>query len=73
MPHMKAFHSDIVLKANIENDQGYICFINEAQSKPEKLMVLRLIEYTCCVIREHIQSGEKHFPIVIPIVYYSGS
>ncbi|MCX7115587.1 MAG: Rpn family recombination-promoting nuclease/putative transposase [Gammaproteobacteria bacterium] len=43
---LKLLQSDVLLKANIEEKEGYIYILAEHQSKPDQLMPFRLLKYT---------------------------
>ncbi len=68
----KQSHSDIVYEAQlIGGGVAYISII-EHQSSADEYMVIRLIEYVCKAIRHHLKQGNKHYPIVVPVVVYNG-
>ena len=63
--------SDIIYRIKNEN----IFFLIEHQSKVDKTMPVRLMEYSIEIIRSEIESVETYenkFPKVIPIVLYTG-
>ena len=65
-------------KVNIEDKEGYIYVLLEAQSTPDELMAFRLLEYMVQIMRRHIdkQSHQKQpetLPLILPLVFYSGT
>jgi len=58
---------------NISGETGYIYLLVEHQSEIDPLMPFRLLEYSCDLMRRHI---ERHrtttLPVVLPMVFYNG-
>jgi len=64
--------ADIVYRAKTKSGDGYLVILAEHQSTPDEDMTLRMINYTCRIIEYHLKQGYKHYPIVVPILYYNG-
>ena len=70
---LKEFHADVLYKVSDRQGEGYICFLLEHQSTPDKTMVIRLLEYMTRVWRYHIDKNKaERLPIIYPIVLYTG-
>lgn len=70
--------SDMLYKVNIDNREGYIYILLEAQSTPDELMAFRVLEYSVQIMRRHLdkQAHDKKpetLPLVMPVVFYSGT
>ncbi len=70
----KEFIADLVLKTKIteSEDDAYIVLLLEHQSTPDERMPLRILEYSCEVMREHEKSHKNELPLVYPVVIYHG-
>ena len=66
-------HADKVFQVKTSCGKGYVSFIVEHQSTADEYMVIRMIEYMCKAVRYHLQQGNKHYPIVIPLLIYNGT
>ena len=69
---LRNYHSDVVYKCEIENQEGYIYALIEHQSKPDEHMPFRLLTYNVALMEQHMSQGNKHLPIVINICLYAG-
>ncbi len=70
----RSFITDAVFNARFNNKQGYLVILAEHQSRPEKLMPVRILEYTLEIIRHHTDTTKsKKIPLVYPIVIYQNS
>lgn len=69
---MKQYESDIVYSIDLTTGPGYIYVLCEHQSKADKDMPIRLMEYSLCLMRDHLKQGNKKLPLVIPMVIYNG-
>lgn len=63
--------SDLVFQVEIAGNQGYLCFLFEHKSTPDKETPFQLLKYIVRIWEEKIRE-EKKLPIVIPIVIYQG-
>lgn len=62
---------DILYKTKIDNRDGYIYLLLEHQSKPDELMPLRILKYTCNIISQHIRETKQNsIPLIYPMVIY---
>jgi len=52
---------------------AYIYILIEHQSSQDKLLALRIHEYTLSIWRQHLKAGHKSLPIVMPLVVYAGA
>jgi predicted transposase/invertase (TIGR01784 family) len=65
--------SDILYSVNIKGNKGYLYILAEHQSSPDKLMPLRIAQYTCAIMQRHKKEHpEKKLPLVVPLVLYHG-
>ncbi|HCQ8422373.1 TPA: Rpn family recombination-promoting nuclease/putative transposase [Klebsiella oxytoca] len=72
-PALENFISDMVWKVKTRNGStGYITFILEHQSSPDRMMAFRLLQYTVHACQQHLKEGGKTLPLVIPLVVYHG-
>lgn len=69
---LKKLISDILYSVNIDGGSGYLYLLIEHQSKADRMMPFRLLEYTCRIMRRDINNGKKSLPVVIPLVLYNG-
>ena len=65
--------SDVVYKVKTTGgDDGYIILLFEHQSRPEKMMAFRLLEYSVLLMRQHLDQENATLPVVMPVVFYHG-
>ena len=67
--------TDVLIRANIDGKPGYIYFLLEHQSTPEKLMAVRFIRYMLEIMETHQNTdpqAKEILPPVIGIVIYNG-
>lgn len=73
LPKFREIHSDIVYRCQIDNNDGYIFFILEAESTAnEDFMAFRQLQYSIAAMDQHLRQGHKKLPIVLPICLYHG-
>ena len=58
--------------AKINGDKGFLYLLVEHQSKADRLMPFRVLEYACRIMRQDLNNGKKSLPIVIPLVFITG-
>ena len=64
---------DILVETKFNDTPGYIYVLAEHQSKPDKLMPLRIWSYMLKIMEYHTtQNKTKELPIVYPIIFYNG-
>ena len=68
----KAKHSDLIYAATISGQVGYLYISLEHQSKKEKYMPLRQLEYNVLLMRQHLEEGHKTLPLIVNICLYNG-
>ena len=73
---LKKFASDIVYKVDLVDNTScaYVYMLIEHQSRPEKLMPLRILRYQLSILQKHIDENkvEGDLPLVVPMVFYNG-
>lgn len=70
---LKDYYSDMLYKVRLGNATGYIYFLFEHKSYPEKWIHIQLLEYMTKIWRLGLkQSKRKKLSIVIPMVLYHG-
>lgn len=70
-------YSDLLYEVSLANDEpGFIYFLFEHKSSPQKFVSLQLLKYMLEVWeqyrKEHKGRRVKHLPLIIPIVVYHG-
>lgn len=70
---MQQSASDIVYSIQLRGHKRDVYFVFEHQSKADKTMPVRLLEYSCKLMRDHWHQGKSELAIIIPIVLYAGS
>lgn len=62
-------YSDLALELTIDGELGYVYFIVEHQSTHDKMMPIRLLEYTTSLMRDHmIEHKTEKLPIVFNVI-----
>ncbi len=70
---LKDYYSDMLYKVNLGEDPGYIYFLFEHKSYPERLIHIQLLEYMIKIWRLELkQSKTRKVSIIIPLVLYHG-
>lgn len=67
--------SDIVysLKLKGSSEEAYAYVLIEHQSKPDRMMALRMWEYMLLLAKNRAKDrADKKLPIIVPIVFYNG-
>jgi predicted transposase/invertase (TIGR01784 family) len=71
--HLKLLQVDVLYKAKIGGEDGYIYMLTEHMSTVDKLMPFRILKYMLRIMDNHISnSKDKTLPLVYPIVLYNG-
>ena len=69
---LKMSQADVLYKASIAGEVGYLYTLLEHQSTPDPLMPFRLLKYTVNIWQDYLnQTKTKQLPLVIPLVLYS--
>ena len=70
---LQDFYSDMLYKVKIGNAPGYIYFLFEHKSYPDRLIHLQLLEYMVKIWRLGLkQSKNRKLSIILPLVLYHG-
>ena len=73
---LKKLASDIVYKVDLVDSTScaYVYMLIEHQSRPEKLMPIRILRYQLSILQKHIDENkvEGDLPLVVPMVFYNG-
>ena len=70
---LKGLFSDIVYKVEfVDGHEGYISFLLEHKSTPEKKTVLQLLKYMTRIWDKKYKNEDKVLPLILPIVFYHG-
>ncbi len=71
---LKHKHVDVLYRTEFDHQPGYFYILSENQSKPDKKMPLRMMQYILRIIEHHQkQFHTQEFPLVYPIIYYVSS
>lgn len=64
---------DVLLKTKIHGQTGYLYFLLEHQSKPLKIMPLRVLQYECLIMDAHVKKYKTDkLPMIYSMVIYHG-
>lgn len=64
--------SDLLFKADIAGDEGYIYFLFEHKSYPDKGIAFQVLRYMVDIWETKMDKDMGQLPIVIPLVVYHG-
>lgn len=64
--------SDLLFKVDIDEKEGYIYFLFEHKSYPDKGVAFQLLKYMVEIWEAKANKENKELPIVIPLVIYHG-
>lgn len=71
---LKVFSSDMLFKTTINQREGYIYFLFEHKSYPDRMVALQLFIYMARIWDQKVnKENDTHIPVVIPMVIYHGS
>ena len=71
--NLKTVRSDVVYECDIDNQPGFIYFLIEHQSTPDKLLPFRLLYYLFQLLKHCVDhQGYNQLPIVVPLCIYHG-
>jgi predicted transposase YdaD len=67
----------VVYSCRIDNKSAYIYILVEQQTKPDRLLPFRFLQYNVALLAEHLaqnKKGEKrqHLPIILNLCIYTG-
>jgi predicted transposase/invertase (TIGR01784 family) len=70
---LKDYLSDLLYKVDLAGNPGYVYFLFEHKSYPDKWVHLQLLEYQLKIWRLHQKQHPKEpLPVIIPLVLYHG-
>lgn len=65
--------SDLLFQADIQDNKGFVYFLFEHKSYPDRSIILQLLTYMLEIWKTKTrQENEWHLPIVVPLVIYHG-
>lgn len=68
---LKESFSDLLFQVNIQNEEGYLYFLFEHKSSPEKGIPLQLLKYIVSICETKAKKQDEwDLPIIIPLVIY---
>lgn len=72
---LKEFMSDLLYKVDLpDRGSGYFYILCEHKSQVDPLMPFMLLNYMVKIWILHLeQTGEKHLPLIFPLVFYHGA
>lgn len=70
---LRAYYSDVLWSLKTRKGEGYIYIVIEHQSTPDNHMAFRLMRYAIAAMQQHLDSGHKKLPLVIPMLFYHGA
>jgi|SRR5690625_163691 len=71
---MKERFSDLLFSAEIAGKEGYIYFLFEHKSYPDKSVIFQLLKYMAEIWNTNVTKKQTdHLPVIIPLVIYHGS
>lgn len=73
-------YTDILYRVDMANQPGYLLILTEHQSRPDRYMAFRLLNYLCKIWERHLKQktdkqtrdNEGLLPLVYPITLYHG-
>jgi predicted transposase/invertase (TIGR01784 family) len=68
-------YTDVLYRADISKEAGYIYVLSEHQFSPDRFMPLRLWHYLCNIWDRHIKQTNAELeglPLIYPVVLYHG-
>lgn len=69
---LRALYSDVLWSIKMQSGSGYVYALIEHQSTPDKHMTFRLMRYAFAIMARHMDAGNEHLPLVIPMLFYHG-
>lgn len=70
---LKESFSDLLFQVDINNEEGYVYFLFEHKSSPERGIVLQLLRYLINIWESKTKKQNNwDLPVVIPLVIYQG-
>src|SRR5476649_1086997 len=69
---LRCLYSDMLYSLKTTTGPGLIYCLIEHQSRPEKMMALRMHRYSLAALQQHMDQNKGPLPLVIPILFYHG-
>ena len=70
---LKQSCTDVLYRAKMGDQDGFISILVEHQSTVDRLMSFRILRYCTDIMAQHLKSHPgANLPLVIPLVFYSG-
>ncbi len=69
---LRPYFSDLLWSLKTTHGEGYVHLLIEHQSSPDVHMGFRLMRYAIAAMQQHLETGHKKLPLVIPVLYYAG-
>jgi recombination-promoting nuclease RpnB len=64
---------DLLFKTKIAGEEGYLYLFIDHQSRPDKLMPVRVLKYQCNMLDQKLsETGGDRIPLIIPLIVYHG-
>ena len=73
--NLEAFETDVLYKVDfVDGKQGFIYYLLENQSRPDRFMRLRLLNYISEISRDYLSKNPrtKTLALIIPVVFFHG-
>ncbi|QGW04773.1 Rpn family recombination-promoting nuclease/putative transposase [Proteus terrae subsp. cibarius] len=70
--NLRSRMSDILYLVKTKEGDISIYLLIEHQSKPDKMIAWRMMNYAFYTMNQHLQQGYKSLPLVVPILFYHG-
>lgn len=72
-PQMKEFEADVFYEIPFQNSTALLLFHAEQESKPRRIMPLKVWQYLFLVLMEYAENHPKQpLPVPLPIIVYTG-
>src|SRR5262249_40258349 len=73
IPHrLREVPSDIVYRCEIDGRTAYILFLIEHQSRPDRWLPFRQLQYKVGLMDQHLQQGGDTLPLILTLCLYHG-
>lgn len=69
---LKEYFSDLLYKTTLSGRRGYLYFLFEHKSHPEKRVALQLLSYQQSIWNLHLKQESLPLPVVVAMVLYHG-
>lgn len=69
---LRACYSDVLYSLRIDDSDGYVFFLIDHQSSPDRNTAFRLLKYALDTMQRHLDAGHDELPVVVPVLLYHG-